>query len=60
MENFKIRQTDNDGGATWVRKNQKLKRKSVACKKKQLQTALKILKNKKVGIAPTNHIDIIT
>ncbi|EPI21204.1 hypothetical protein D354_01738 [Enterococcus faecalis] len=32
---------------TWVRKNQKLKRKSVACKKKQLQTALKILKNKK-------------
>lgn len=44
----------------WGRKNQKLKRKSVACKKKQLQTALKILKNKKVGIAPTNHIDIIT
>ena len=41
------------------KKNQKLKRKSVACKKKQLQTALKILKIK-VGIAPTNHIDIIT
>ena len=28
------------------KKNQKLKRKSVACKKKQLQTALKILKIK--------------
>lgn len=60
MENFKIWQTDNDGGVTWGRKNQKLKRKSVACRKRRLQTALKILKNKKVGIDPTNHIDIIT
>lgn len=60
MENFKIWQTNYTGGATWVRKNQKLKRKSVACKKRRLQTALKILKNKKVGIAPTNDIDIIT
>ena len=31
----------------WGKQNQRLKRKSVACKKRRLQTALKILKNKK-------------